>query len=613
MIPRLSGLTLRIVAASIALAITLLCVFVVLISAISHLRTTSREARETERVAALANRTEKLLIDLETGQRGFVITRRAVFLDPYDSARRALPRTLRALVQLVRDEPTQHALAVQIAAAIQDYENHWAALTIRIARKNQARAAALIATGAGKRRVDDIRLQFRTFLGVEQRLSDARRARADRAGTRANWMGFAGLGLAFTLIAVFALYLLHSVVQPVRNVARGARRLAEGDLSAEVPTTGAGEVGELGSDFNAMTRELKRQYSELQAVLDATFDAILMADPEGNVLFANAKMAKFWGELGMRDEGTVWDRLVSLAGRTTTPDAYYDLFARIASDPLDVISAEFTLERDKREFIGQTAPVTDSSGSLVGRIFSIRDITAERQSERAKDDFVAAVSHELRTPLTSVQGYVELLLDGSVGDLTEEQSSYLRVVDRNAARLRNIVGDLLFIAQAQAGSIPVMRERLDLVELIEHALVTARPAADDRDVRLTYDGPPRSQYDGDPTRISQVLDNLLSNAVKFTSPRTTVAVRLRQTAAGHVIDVSDEGAGIDADDQERLFDRFFRTSDATKGAVPGTGLGLSIVKAIVEAHDGTISVRSTPGSGTTFTVELSRATASRAA
>lgn len=613
MIPRPSGLTLRIAAASLALALPLAGVFVVLLSAISHLRATSSEARESERLVELAHRSEQLLIDLETGQRGFVITQSEQFLQPYLAARRALPRTLAALQARASESSTQRKRAKEIAAGILDYEHNWAARMVRVARRNPGAARRLIATAVGKRRVDHIRGEFATFLGAEQRISDSRRARAEAAGSRATWLGLAGLAAVFAVIIVYAGYLMQLVVRPVRAVARCARRLAQGDLSAQVPVTGAGEVGELGRDFNTMARELARQYSELQAVLDATFDSILMTDTEGNVLFANAKMARFWADIGLPDEGTVWDRLVQLASRTTTPDAYFDTFARIASDPMDTVEDEFTLQRDKRTFVAQTAPVIDSSDQLVGRIFSVRDITAERQSERAKEEFVAAVSHELRTPLTSVHGYVELLLDGGAGELTDEQRAFLNVVDRNALRLRDIVGDLLFIAQAEVGSIPLVRETVDIVDLVEHSIAAARPLAEDRGIELTYEGPRHSLVDADPTRISQIVDNLVANAIKFTRPDTTVTVRVAERRNVHVLEVTDEGLGIDAEDQQRLFERFFRTAEATTGAVPGTGLGLSIVKAIVDAHEGTIDVLSEVGTGTTFRVELPRVFASRAA
>jgi signal transduction histidine kinase len=234
----------------------------------------------------------------------------------------------------------------------------------------------------------------------------------------------------------------------------------------------------------------------------------------------------------------------------------------------------------------------------------------ERLSEldRMKDDFVASVSHELRTPLTSIRGYLELLREGEAGELTGAQHEFVAIVERNADRLLRLVGDLLFVAQVEAGKITLDPGLTHIDELVRQAVDTARPAATEKgiavDLDLAVDGV--SELHADRARLGQVLDNLISNALKFTQTGGHVTVRTSQDADAIVIEVSDDGMGMSPADVNRLFERFFRTASATKQAIQGTGLGLAIVKAIVEAHDGVITVRSIAGAGTVFRVELPR-------
>lgn len=225
--------------------------------------------------------------------------------------------------------------------------------------------------------------------------------------------------------------------------------------------------------------------------------------------------------------------------------------------------------------------------------------------DRLKDDFVASVSHELRTPLTSIRGYLELVRDGEAGELTEQQDAFLEVVDRNAERLLRVVGDLLFVAQLDAGSLPLERGTVDLRRLAQDAAASAEPLAAERGIALSLElGDLPAHVPGDASRLAQALDNLVSNALKFTPGGGTVAVRAA-AANGHVeLAVADTGPGITDADQQRLFERFFRTASAGEQAVPGTGLGLAITKAIVEAHGGTIGVASEPGAGSEFRIVL---------
>jgi signal transduction histidine kinase len=251
------------------------------------------------------------------------------------------------------------------------------------------------------------------------------------------------------------------------------------------------------------------------------------------------------------------------------------------------------------------------AGGLGFALYAIRLVRAIgsrndqlRELDRLKDDFVASVSHELRTPLTSIRGYLELVLDGEAGALRDEQREFLSIVDRNADRLLHVVGDLLFVAQVEAGRIALEAGPTDVEEVVRQAADAARPAATDKGIELELDLDGIGELTADRARLAQVLDNLISNAVKFTPSGGRIAVRSSRDGDVAILEVSDTGMGISEEDQEKLFQRFFRADSATAQAIQGTGLGLAIVKAIIEAHDGAISVVSAPGKGTTFRVEL---------
>jgi signal transduction histidine kinase len=219
-----------------------------------------------------------------------------------------------------------------------------------------------------------------------------------------------------------------------------------------------------------------------------------------------------------------------------------------------------------------------------------------------KDEFIALVSHELRTPLTAIQGFTELVLDGTLGELNDEQRATLAAVDRNSVRLFRLVNDLLFVAQVNAGKLNVAIEDVDLALVATEAILDAQPRATAADVRLEIDCEQTPTVRADRVRLAQVFDNLISNAIKFTPPGGRVGLSISMVGEEAMIVVADSGMGITPEDQQRLFTRFFRTKAAAR--IQGTGLGLSITKAILDAHHGSISVESEVGQGTTFTVTV---------
>ncbi|WP_170323600.1 sensor histidine kinase [Cryptosporangium phraense] len=234
---------------------------------------------------------------------------------------------------------------------------------------------------------------------------------------------------------------------------------------------------------------------------------------------------------------------------------------------------------------------------------------------RTKDQFLALVSHEMRTPLTAISTYTELILTDDDQACCPDHRMLLERIDRNTRSLRAIVNDLLDLAALESGRFTICREPIDLVAVVLDAVSAAATAAATAGVELLTALPDRAELHGDAARLRQVLDNLISNGIKYSPHGGQVHLRLDADAdadagkAGEagdmVLTVSDTGIGIPEAERPRLFGRFYRASTARTHGIPGTGLGLTIVRAIVEAHDGTIGLVDTAGPGATFRVRLS--------
>lgn len=234
--------------------------------------------------------------------------------------------------------------------------------------------------------------------------------------------------------------------------------------------------------------------------------------------------------------------------------------------------------------------------------FVARDVSALKVANQVRSNFVSMVSHELRTPLNSVHGFIDLLLQGHMGPLSNEQEMYLGYTQQGVQQLVSIVEDILFMTRSDLGQFQIRQEEIALRPLVRQVISGLQPQVRKAEIVLRQDiATALPTLYVDPGRIIQVLNNLIVNAIKFTPPGREVVVKARRYDADMVrISVIDEGFGIPQEDQQHVFERFYQSNHHQQSKMGGYGLGLSIAQLIVEQHGGTIGLESVVDEGTTF-------------
>lgn len=399
---------------------------------------------------------------------------------------------------------------------------------------------------------------------------------------------------------------------PVTNEAGSVYRIAA--ISEDVTERKHADE-ELRAAMTALAAQYQaadRAQSEIRAILDASSEAIALLAPDGAFLTVNRCFCDMFGVAANQVLG---QRLAEMRAEVLWVfDNAEELYPRMqhALQDTQTIFRERVVQRkpQQRELAIFSAPVWTANQVYLGRLYVFRDITHERAVERMKSEFVAMVSHELRTPLTSIKGYVDMLLDGDAGPLNAGHEELLRVVKTNADRLLLLINDLLDMSRIEAGKLLLHRAPLDVRPLIRQVAATLRPQLDAKHHRLNLDlpeTPPDGAAPlifGDAARVHQILTNLLSNAIKYTPQHGTITIRLFEEPPWLRIAVQDTGIGLTPEEQERIFERFYRARNRTTHEAGGTGLGLAITRSLVELHQGRITIESEPGKGSTFLVSF---------
>jgi len=253
------------------------------------------------------------------------------------------------------------------------------------------------------------------------------------------------------------------------------------------------------------------------------------------------------------------------------------------------------------EVNASVTPVNAGDGRVYV-VFTARDVSALKVANRIRANFVSMVSHELRTPLNSVHGFVDLLLQGHMGDLTAEQQKYLGYAQEGVQQLISIAEDILFMTRSDVGQFEIRQEKVNLRVLARQVVSSLEPQVHKAGVVIDKDIPSPSPFlYVDPQRMKQVLNNLVMNAIKYTPPGGTITLRAHPYDEHFImIAIEDTGYGIPADDRPHVFERFYHSNHNRQSKMGGYGLGLSIAKLIVEQHGGMIDFDTILEKGTTF-------------
>jgi two-component system phosphate regulon sensor histidine kinase PhoR len=273
-------------------------------------------------------------------------------------------------------------------------------------------------------------------------------------------------------------------------------------------------------------------------------------------------------------------------------------------------------ESSKNEFISQeigtgkkalraiSAPALGPDDGVVGTVTVLQDISAFKQLDEMKSDFVNMVAHELRSPLVSIRQQESVLLEGLVGPLQEKQQEFLKKGVKKIDQLLELINDLLDIAKIEAGKHIQRQVPTDIEQVVKETLSLMEPRAGEQGVILARSCQNMRPVYADPKSIEEIFNNLVTNAINYSPDGGQVTVTAEGLGEYMEIKVSDTGVGIDPEELPKIFDKFYRVKHAKTRQVMGTGLGLAIVKGIVESHNGTIDVESVPNKGTTFRILL---------
>jgi len=342
---------------------------------------------------------------------------------------------------------------------------------------------------------------------------------------------------------------------------------------------------------------VQERRDELEALLRGIGDGVIVTDPDLNLLLMNAVAARVFHVSDVVSSVP----LVEIIPHQELLSLFECALAGEERAVVREISLPSTGDGGEMTYQALASPIWGADGGVRAVITVLRDITSQKELERMKSNFLSVVSHELKTPLHSIKGFVNIILMGKTGEITETQADFLSTARDQATHLQNLINDLLEFSRLESGQVQLRLTEVSLVDVTNMVVDQLKPLADQGRVRLeNHVGPDLASIHADRMRIEQVLTNLVQNAIKFTPAEGVVTVDATDLGEEIQVTVSDTGIGIPADQLKRIFDRFYQVEGGATRHYRGTGLGLTICKHIVEYHRGRIWVESEEGKGSTF-------------
>lgn len=351
--------------------------------------------------------------------------------------------------------------------------------------------------------------------------------------------------------------------------------------------------------------ELKQKLAIDEAIISSVGDGLIITDKEAKILLMNPAAAKMLGH----DAKSVVGR--DLIDTVPAADKNGSIIEREKRPILTVLAngqsftnhtANYYIRSDKSKFPAAitTSPIILNK-EIIGSIIIFRDVTHEKEVDRMKTEFISLASHQLRTPLSAIRWFLEMLLNGDAGKLTEEQNKFLKNINDSTIRMITLVNDLLNISRIESGRIIVEPKPTHIGRLIDEVLdeVKLKYQSKNQKIIVSYH-PDLPEINVDPNLIRAVYMNLLNNAIKYSPDGSEITIIISKKGSEIISQISDNGYGIPKKEEHRIFEKFFRGSNIIKKTPEGTGLGLYLVKSIIESSNGKIWFETEEGRGTTF-------------
>ena len=412
----------------------------------------------------------------------------------------------------------------------------------------------------------------------------------------------AGLTILFGGLATWAC--IRRIIEPLSELTRHARAASASGEGVVTALNSPDELGVLATAFNSMQRDLARRVDQiqennqqLQTILSSMVEGVLAIGPDRTILMANDAGSELLDFVTPKPVGR---SLLEVTRMRPVHEAVSRALAGTAP-----VETEFDSTGAKRRTLSLRAtrlPGEPCPGVMV----VLHDLSELRRLENLRRELVTNVSHELKTPLSAIKAYAETLRMGAVHD-PEHNLAFVQRIEEQADRLHELILDILQIARLEQGQETFEIVPVRLAEVIEACTHQFADAASAKKIALEVEMPPADvTVLADEEGARTILDNLIDNALKYTPAGGRVTIRCVLTDANATLEVEDTGIGIAPKDQDRVFERFFRVDKARSSEVGGTGLGLAIVKHLAQSFDGSVSLTSQPGRGSTFRVTLPR-------
>ena len=415
-----------------------------------------------------------------------------------------------------------------------------------------------------------------------------------------------GVGLLVALLAAgISLMVSRRISNPLEQMKHSAESIARGDWKEKLSVNSDSvEISALSNALNQMALQLEdrietitSQRNESEAVLSSMVEGVLAVDAQENVIHLNKAAGKLLGIKTDKAEGLPVEEIVR--------NSHLREFIERTLSGVENMETDLTIGNQNEIFLqAHGAVLKDMQENSIGAVIVLNDVTRLRRLETVRQDFVANVSHELRTPITSIKGFVETLQQGALEN-REEAERFLEIMSNQVERLNAIIEDLLSLSRLEQDSGTLEIEKTKVLPILESVIRDCENKALKKNTSIKLNCPDELEVFANPPLLNQAVLNLVDNALKYSEQGGEIKVQALSTETETVIEIKDWGCGIDSAHLPRLFERFYRVDQARSRQLGGTGLGLAIVKHIAQVHGGRVSVNSTLGKGSRFSIHLS--------